>query len=242
MRLSCTFFIIGLFLFLVPTRAVACFCSPPWGGNFCENVDTSYHNVALVRITDSISFELRRIEVLDVIYGTIAGSTDKLFGENGGNCGEWLGQFSVEDTLLVALTPWINTSDTLAYLGGCRTLFARYQNNALNLGGTLGWVDYAEFRDAPELCFDLFVSTQNAERVLPEVELFPNPTTQFLHFRTAGATIREIEIYSVTGQQLNHQYISAASGKVAVEAFSPGVYLARITTDRGVVTKRFVRS
>jgi hypothetical protein len=57
---------------------------------------------------------------------------------------------------------------------------------------------------------------------------FLNPTTQFLHFRSAAAIIREIEIYSVTGHKITRQDVAAVSGKVAVEAFSPGVYLARI--------------
>jgi hypothetical protein len=65
--------------------------------------------------------------------------------------------------------------------------------------------------------------------------LYPNPTSNSLHIQTE-ASIQSSEIYALNGQMIQQH---GKEQNIDVSGLNPGLYLIRIQTAQGVVTKRF---
>ena len=72
---------------------------------------------------------------------------------------------------------------------------------------------------------------------LPEVRIFPNPTSQQLNIVT-GKTIQKIEILTIGGQLI----LSSKSGTVGVSQLPQGVYFIKICTPVGFAVRKFQKS
>ena len=72
---------------------------------------------------------------------------------------------------------------------------------------------------------------------LPEVRIFPNPTSQQLNIVT-GKTIQKIEILTIGGQLI----LSSKSDTVDVSQLSQGVYFIKICTPVGFAVRKFQKS
>lgn len=72
---------------------------------------------------------------------------------------------------------------------------------------------------------------------LPEVRIFPNPTSQQLNIVT-GKTIQKIEILTIGGQLI----LSSKSGTVDVSQLPQGVYFIKICTPVGFAVRKFQKS
>ena len=72
---------------------------------------------------------------------------------------------------------------------------------------------------------------------LPEVRIFPNPTSQQLNIVT-GKTIQKIEILTIGGQLI----LSSKSDTVDVSQLSQGVYFIKIHTPTGFAVRKFQKS
>ena len=70
---------------------------------------------------------------------------------------------------------------------------------------------------------------------------YPNPTTGFITF-TSTTPINQIEIYSITGLQLQQQTINQTlTEQLDLSNFEAGIYLAVITTHEGRITQRILK-
>lgn len=216
----------------------ACTCGGPLNYIFCQNVDTSYHRVSLIVITDSISYSLRSISIIENIHGGEPRDSGTLLGEDGLNCGQYLGSFDIGDTLVIAYYPESFGDSTQIYLSGCGTFYMTYENGMLN-GGILR---YDDFVASPYECLNQ-IDTEVDELLIEKnaIQLYPNPATSQLNVKTIeGVTIESFQLYGADGQC----YTSASlSGNVLEIASLPvGVYMLRMNTNKGLVTRRFVKS
>ena len=74
------------------------------------------------------------------------------------------------------------------------------------------------------------------------VSLYPNPTSQYVDVLSKdGITILNVEVYDMYGKLLLRSEVTENPKRVNVSELASGVYLMRVVTDRGRVTKRFVR-
>ena len=80
------------------------------------------------------------------------------------------------------------------------------------------------------------VNTEELSHV-PEVRIFPNPTSQQLNIVT-GKTIQKIEILTIGGQLI----LSSKSGTVDVSQLPQGVYFIKICTPVGFAVRKFQKS
>jgi len=71
------------------------------------------------------------------------------------------------------------------------------------------------------------------------VNIFPNPTENQLYIQT-DATIQQIDIFNINGQQINTTPLYDAI--LSVGHLAGGLYLLRITTENGVVMKKFIKN
>ena len=75
-----------------------------------------------------------------------------------------------------------------------------------------------------------------------EVVLYPNPSTQYVDVLCKnGITISYVEVYDIYGRMLLQSNVTENPKRVNVAEFTSGVYLMRVITDHGVVTKPFIK-
>lgn len=79
----------------------------------------------------------------------------------------------------------------------------------------------------------------NTAALSAKVNVFPNPTDNQLYIQT-DATIQQIDIFNINGQQINTTPLHDAI--LSVGHLADGLYLLRITTENGVVMKKFIKN
>lgn len=237
-----------LFFMLVSVPAVllGCQCNGWGNNNFCENVDTSYSPIALIVITDSLDYHLRRVALIENLNPgkLITQDTFTLLGEDGVNCGEALYLFEIGDTVLMALDEfgfYPNVEGPLFYLNGCGVSYSKLTNDSLRIYGPVPWIDYQEFRLNALDCFEQMGTINTRERRLDAtaIDLFPNPASDHISFSAPNLDILQIDLYDLSGRRVKSAI--TATTRVKISDLQSGVCLARITTDQGVVTKRFIK-
>ncbi|MCQ2283743.1 MAG: T9SS type A sorting domain-containing protein, partial [Bacteroidales bacterium] len=71
--------------------------------------------------------------------------------------------------------------------------------------------------------------------------VYPNPTNGKLRIENGELTIEGVEVYDVYGKLLQTVSVNDVAADLDVTRLPAGLYFARIRTDNGVVTKRFVK-
>lgn len=100
---------------------------------------------------------------------------------------------------------------------------AAYQNAA-------GWSEFAHFIDP---CADL------AEVETTEFSLYPNPATTELNI-ACSTNIETIEVFNILGQRVYAAQVKSTFAKVNTTNFVTGNYIAKLYTDNGITTKKFI--
>lgn len=236
-----------MFLFSVPTALFGCSCGGPSNGDLCENIDTSFHHVALLKLVDSIDYNLRKAIVIDNLNPGRGFTNDTIIivGADGANCNEELYFFALGDTFLMALNPAFFAPDTIEEyydLGGCNRMFADLENDTLRFFSPNRWIDYDDFRLDALSCFEQNGVINTREQVLDAaaVDLFPNPAFDRISSSAPDLDILQIDLFDLSGRRVNS--ITSTNTSIDISDLSPNVYLARITTNQGIITKRFVKS
>lgn len=75
--------------------------------------------------------------------------------------------------------------------------------------------------------------------VIGNIVLYPNPASQYVDVRVDGdMVVNGIEVYDMYGKLVR----VSETTHINVVDFADGIYLVRVTTDKGMVTKRFVKN
>lgn len=99
--------------------------------------------------------------------------------------------------------------------------------------------------EAPSITLFLPLSVAGVSHEVVGVNIYPNPHKGIftLDVPHAGSTITDLEILNSVGQLVYHEHLAPAYGTIKKEIVMgdapPGVYLLRLQTGKGVLTKRF---
>jgi hypothetical protein len=77
------------------------------------------------------------------------------------------------------------------------------------------------------------------ENINEATMVYPNPANGIVNI-SSEYNIETVTVYSFAGQAISEETVDGKSYRMNTSSFSPGVYLFRITTDEGVVSKRVV--
>lgn len=70
-----------------------------------------------------------------------------------------------------------------------------------------------------------------------KIQLYPNPATTVLNIQSEER-VKTVEIYSLSGEFL----LQSANTRINIEGIAMGVYFVKIRTEKGIITKRFIKS
>ena len=124
-----------------------------------------------------------------------------------------------------------------------------FTDNALNLEGDYYYRLYAYYGDldctsAPanrhyyDNVFELHVyySPTGVEETEAQVKVYPNPTNGFVTVEAEGMT--EVSVYNTLGQCVLQKEITGNPTALDLQQVSEGLYLLRVKTENGIISKR----
>ena len=85
---------------------------------------------------------------------------------------------------------------------------------------------------------DLIVSTEDL--IEKNIEIFPNPTTDWLHFNMISSNLAQIQIKNISGQIIFNKIIADGS-KIDLNNFESGVYVLIININERIFVKRIIK-
>ena len=87
----------------------------------------------------------------------------------------------------------------------------------------------------------LAYTTSLTKQTLETVKLYPNPTTGKIFIKTNSELINQVVIYSITGQEIISKSVDGEQTTIDLTNENQGVYICRIYTTNGVITKRLIK-
>ena len=74
------------------------------------------------------------------------------------------------------------------------------------------------------------------------VTVFPNPTSGLVQIKNGEWRMENVEVYDAYGKLLNTMNVNDHTVNLDLSGYAKGTYFVRVTTERGVVTKRVVKN
>ena len=74
------------------------------------------------------------------------------------------------------------------------------------------------------------------------VTVYPNPTTGLIQIENGEWRMENVEVYDAYGKLLNTMNVNDHTVNIDLSGYAKGTYFVRVTTERGVVTKRVVKN
>ncbi|TXG35146.1 T9SS type A sorting domain-containing protein [Seonamhaeicola maritimus] len=180
-----------------------------------EALDTNYKYMQLKISNNSSQVDLLRIRARDA-GGTWFNAKDIAITTHGS------GVFETFDFEITNAT-WTGT------LQKWQVIFRRSDNGDITDGGTV-FVDNILVSQSSTL------STDNKNAF--EFAVYPNPVKNVLHINTLEA-IEKVEVFDLLGKSVLSQY--NVMDQVDVSALNKSLYILKLTSDKGVSTKKFVK-
>jgi hypothetical protein len=95
------------------------------------------------------------------------------------------------------------------------------------------------YNPSGEDCEYLLTHLGGAESEIDQFIIAPNPTSKTVEI--SGGTVSMIEVYKLNGEQVFSMTNIDNTVVIDLESFEAGVYILRLTTNDGVVTKRIIK-
>ena len=91
--------------------------------------------------------------------------------------------------------------------------------------------------------YDYNPSGINSYELRDNLSVYPNPAINniIISVKNDNVTIEKVELYNIYGQLLNTMYVNGNTTEVSVQALATGTYLAKVYTDKGVVTMPVIK-
>ncbi len=80
------------------------------------------------------------------------------------------------------------------------------------------------------------------EYELNNVVVYPNPTTGLVQIKNGEWRMENVEVYDAYGKLLNEMNVNDHTANLDLSGYAKGTYFVRVTTEKGVVTKRVVKN
>ncbi len=74
-----------------------------------------------------------------------------------------------------------------------------------------------------------------------DIEIYPNPTINEITIESVDSKIISVSIFDINGKFINQLSDSENKQNIDLKSFDSGVYILKIVTEKGIVTKQFVK-
>ncbi len=87
----------------------------------------------------------------------------------------------------------------------------------------------------------IFTNTASVSLQVLSVNIFPNPTADFVNVTTSGNATFEVQLYNVSAALVANVQAQTASARISLKGHPAGVYYIKVTEGSNVTTRKIVR-
>ena len=98
--------------------------------------------------------------------------------------------------------------------------------------------------DASTFYFDDIIQTTTAGTEnynIIDVSIYPNPTGSLWNFTTGNSIITLVEVFNLLGKRVLSQKNNSINIAISAEGLTSGIYMARITTEKGNKSMKLIK-
>ena len=239
-----------VYLFVITlSTSVACSCGWITPEHFCRSASETNH-IVLGVVVESQQWYSMDIEVIEEIHLQSNADTLSILGQDGLNCGEWLENFSIGDTLVLALYRGdffdaVDNNPFEWHLGNCGLFYLRYNNGRVEGGIDFGEESqvYEDFKSNVISCIDL-TSAANDFQDKVSLQVLPIPTTGYVDVIVDGsnANTYSFDLLDIAGNVLLLDIIITDANKsIDLTNVDSGIYFLRSKNTSNVTIKRIIK-
>ncbi len=92
---------------------------------------------------------------------------------------------------------------------------------------------------ASDYCMNIGISETNTPP--STLEISPNPATSEIKITTTNSIMKEAHIYTMMGQCILQSTINNRQSTIDISSLPPGMYIAEVISEKGVIRKKFVK-
>lgn len=220
--------------------AFSCICDT--NVPFCNHVTVDNQIILVEVLQNPVNTYDMEVKVIESLHTPFLDDTIIVAGQNGWNCNEQLGQFSINDTLVLALgsIPTSTGSWNLLY---CGYHYLRYGSGMVTgkISYSVSQMPYSQFKQDIPTCINGTLSTEKLNNEL-ELNLFPNPTSNGLSVESNQAIIG-YEVFNSMGQRLSIEKFEVEHPSIQINTnlFKDGVHWLMLRTSKGIITRKFLK-
>jgi hypothetical protein len=86
------------------------------------------------------------------------------------------------------------------------------------------------------------MTVNSVNHILTELNVYPNPASDFLNISTANNIIDDISIFDLTGRMVYRILPERSSEIVDLSEFKDGIYFSKVRVEGQIITRKFVIS
>jgi len=133
----------------------------------------------------------------------------------------------------------LNATPAVITLGA--NVFSDVNKNACTLKVPTGSKTLYEAADQWKAFYHIEEGATAIENVeIPSITIYPNPVQDELKIENGELKIKNVQIFDLSGKIILHSQLSILHS-ISVANMPQGIYFIRIETDRGIVTKKFIK-
>ena len=83
---------------------------------------------------------------------------------------------------------------------------------------------------------DVGIKSNDLKYLADNIEIYPNPTSDFLHF---NANVSKVQIFDIAGRKTGA--VEVVNNIADVRSLEKGVYIVRFETAKGSQTQKFIK-
>lgn len=142
-------------------------------------------------------------------------------------------------TIIAVWIEGIGNSEGLLFDMKIRTTTAEdwAQTRCYEHNGDLLYHNYSH--GVVEDCVTPLVGLNDIEKQIENITIYPNPAREDISF-SSSFMIKGIEIYDIMGKKVYSLDVNNYSKTINISTFNKGIYIARLNTEQGLVSKKFI--
>jgi len=89
-------------------------------------------------------------------------------------------------------------------------------------------------------CIEVENGSSNIDNIDYSIDIYPNPAHSVLNIKSSAERILQIELYDLSGRQIEHQRINTDEVKLDVSHLAPSSYVLKIVTEKESVVRKII--
>lgn len=232
---------------VVPKLIMSCTCAT-YNEPFCATIKSDYYIINSVVIDDTDEAGIT-VQVIEEFNLNEISDTINVAGIYSAICGVYMEQFTVGDTLIMAIVPKLYTNTNTGteyqwYLDRCNTQFLKIINGEVtgNIDFNISTQSYFDFKNDFDKCLDDSVSNEEINESRLGIKFYPNPAYNYIAIDPGNLKIKSIKIIGTNGIVFKSiTFNEDKSISIDLTGLNNGIFFIEVKSDEIIFLEKLLK-